>query len=220
LRTPRAWPLRIARIHGRLLTSVAIGALVFVLLPVFERTTTRLLAAWDVGVAIYLILAAIMMSRFDLQLVRRRAAEQDEGGMLVLVLSAAAAVASLAAIVAELGSMRGAAAGQGAPYLALAVATTLLSWTFIQVIFALHYAHEFYGEGRRSGGLQFPADDRPDYWDFAYFSFVIGMTFQVSDVQVTSKFSRRVVLAHGVLSFFFNVAILALMVNIGSEFIK
>ena len=110
----------------------------------------------------------------------------------------------------------------GRPYLALAVVTIFLSWTFIHVIFALHYAHEFYGEGRdrHIGGLEFPHDEQPEYWDFIYFSFVIGMTFQVSDVQVTSKLIRRMVVAHGIVSFVFNVAILALMVNISSEFIR
>ena len=103
-----------------------------------------------------------------------------------------------------------------APSLTLAVATILLSWTFIHVIFALHYAHEYYGEGAKGGGLSFPGDDRPDYWDFVYFSFVIGMTFQVSDVQVTSKLLRRIVVAHGVLSFFFSVTILALAVNLAA----
>ena len=108
----------------------------------------------------------------------------------------------------------------------LALSTVVLSWLFIQVIFAFHYAHEFYGEakGGHKGGLKFPETPRrgtaPKYWDFIYFSFVIGMTFQVSDVQVTSKSMRRVVVAHGVVSFFYNVAVLALMVNIGGEFIK
>jgi uncharacterized membrane protein len=106
--------------------------------------------------------------------------------------------------------------------IALAIATVILSWIFIHVIFAFHYAHEFYGEakGGRKGGLSFPDDNRPEYWDFVYFSFVIGMTFQVSDVQVTSKVVRRVVMLHGMVSFFYNVAVLALMVNIGGEFLK
>jgi uncharacterized membrane protein len=88
-------------------------------------------------------------------------------------------------------------------------------------MFALHYAHEYYGgeDVGRGGGLKFPNETQPDYWDFVYFSFVIGMTFQVSDVQVTGKRVRRLVVAHGVVSFFFSVAIIALMVNIGSGLI-
>jgi uncharacterized membrane protein len=99
----------------------------------------------------------------------------------------------------------------------LAIVTITLSWTFIHAIFALHYAHDYYGSGHRANGLQFPGDDQPDYWDFAYFSFVVGMTFQVSDVAVTNRAIRRLVVAHGILSFAFNTAILALTVNLASS---
>jgi uncharacterized membrane protein len=109
----------------------------------------------------------------------------------------------------------------------LALSTVVLSWVFIHVIFTFHYAHDFYGEaeGGRKGGLKFPDTDdgkeeNPDYLDFFYFSFVVGMTFQVSDVQVTNKSVRRLVVFHGIVSFFYNVAVLALMVNMGGEFIK
>ena len=100
---------------------------------------------------------------------------------------------------------------------ALAIATVILSWAFIQTIFALHYAHDFYGKGQRANGLKFPGDDKPDYWDFVYFSFVIGMTFQVSDVAVTNKWIRRSVVAHGVLSFFFTTTVVALTVNMAAS---
>ena len=97
----------------------------------------------------------------------------------------------------------------------LAAVTILLSWAFTHTIFALHYAHEYYDENAgKGGGLKFPGDEPPDYWDFMYFSFVVGMTFQVSDVQVEDHKLRREVLAHGVLAFFFNVAIVALTINI------
>jgi uncharacterized membrane protein len=215
-------PLRIVRTHGRLFTSLVIGVAIFFSIPSAERMATRILIGWDVAVSVYLAMAFVMITRFDLALVHRRAASQDEGGMLILVLTVLAAVASLAAIIAELGSVRGTVAAAENLYFAHAVLTILLSWAFIHVIFAFHYAHEFYGEGRDQnvGGLEFPDDDQPDYWDFIYFSFVIGMTFQVSDVQVTSKIIRRLVVAHGFVSFVFNVAILALMVNISSEFLK
>ena len=213
-------PLWLVRNHPRLFGSIGLSVVTFGLLTVISpqsMASTRLLIAWDTGVLAYLVLAFTMISRFDLDLVRRRAAIQDEGGMAILVLTVASAGASLGAIVAHLGAVS--QQESRGPYFALAVATILLSWTFIQVIFALHYAHEYYGEGAEGGGLQFPADDRPDYWDFVYFAFVIGMTFQVSDVQVTSKLLRRVVVAHGVVSFLFSVAILALLVNVGAGLI-
>ena len=100
----------------------------------------------------------------------------------------------------------------------MATTTIVLSWVFIHTIFALHYAHDYYGEhGNKQSGLNFPGDDTPDYWDFVYFSLVIGMTAQVSDVAVASKLIRRTVTAHGIVSFFFNVALLALMVNVAAS---
>ena len=95
----------------------------------------------------------------------------------------------------------------------------MLSWAFIHSIFALHYAHEYYGEGRdrQIGGMSFPDDNEPDYWDFAYFAFTIGMCAQVSDVTVSSKSIRRTVLTHSIVSFLFNAALLALTVNIAAS---
>ncbi len=84
-------------------------------------------------------------------------------------------------------------------------------------MFALHYAHDYYGEGNRANGLIFPGKDKPDYWDFMYFAFVIGMTFQVSDVQVSNRLIRRLVVTHGALSFVFNAAILAVTVNLATS---
>src|SRR5262249_54202412 len=146
---------------------------------------------------------------------KRRAAAMDEGRIAILVLTAGAALASLAGIVIELidkGTAR------EAWHLMLAIATLALSWTLTHTIFALHYAHEFYTEKRYAdGGLAFPGKDTPDYWDFMYFSLVIGMTSQVSDVAVTAKAIRRTVAAHGVVSFVFNAALLALTVNIAAS---
>src|SRR5262249_26046948 len=107
-------------------------------------------------------------------------------------------------------------AGRRPSQVVLAAATILLSWAFIHTIFALHYAHEFYDEND-GGGLAFPGKDAPDYWDFVYFSFVIGMTSQVSDVGITDKRIRRTAAAHGIVSFIFNAALLALTVNIAAS---
>jgi uncharacterized membrane protein len=215
-----ATPVRIAHIHLKLTAAVAVGIVLFVLLPGEWRITTRLLVAWNVVVVLYLAAAWYVVARCELNQMRKRAAVEDEGAALILTLTVIAAAASLAAIFVELAAVRH--EQSSAWIVALTIVTVILSWIFIQTIFAFHYAHEFYGEakGSHKGGLEFPGDDRPEYWDFVYFSFVIGMTFQVSDVQVTSKAVRRVVVGHGAVSFFYNVAVLALMVNIGGEFIK
>jgi len=154
-----------------------------------------------------------MMWRSDVAGIRGRATVEDEGRLAILVLTALAGLASLGAIFAVLASPAG--GGRPALRVAHAALTILLSWAFIHTIFALHYAHEFYDV--TAGGLAFPSGaGDPDYWDFVYFSFVIGMTSQVSDVAVTSKEVRRIVTAHGVLSFVFNAALLALTVNLAA----
>jgi uncharacterized membrane protein len=213
-------PVRLARIHARLLISAAIGvAVTLVLASTDWRLATRLLTGWDVGVGFYLVTTCLLMSRSSVNEIRRRAAIHDEGAAALLVLTPAAAIASLAAILVEFGNAESA---EGWADLAFGMGTILLSWLFLHVVFALHYAHEYYGERSddRIGGLKFPGSQGPDYWDFVYFSFVIAMTSQVSDVAITSKVIRRVATLHGVLSFFFNVSVLALTVNMVSNLIK
>jgi uncharacterized membrane protein len=146
--------------------------------------------------------------------IRRNAVLQDDGRFLILLVTALGAFASIAAIVFELaGSHRSPAE------LALATVTVALSWAAVHTAFALHYAHDYY-RGAKSGGLQFPNGDeheKPDYWDFVYFSFVIGMTAQVSDVGITDRTIRRTATAHGIVSFVYNTALVALMVNIAAS---
>jgi uncharacterized membrane protein len=208
--------VRVVRARPRLFLSALLGIAVTGLLSILTawKMPTRLVIGWDVGIGLYLILAAEMMARSDVRHIRRRAAVQDDSRLVMLVLTATAGVASLAAIVAELGTTQGTA--RSPAQLAIAMVTILLSWTFIHSMFALHYAHEYYAD-RKGTGMAFPGDEDPDYWDFVYFSVVIGMTSQVSDVAVTSKSIRNTVAAHGVVSFFFNVTLLALMVNIAAS---
>jgi uncharacterized membrane protein len=212
-RLPRI--VRLVRARPRLFLAAILGIVIGLVLPSEWRATTRLLVGWDAGVGLYLALAFHAMAKADVARIRRRAAMLDEDRVAFLILTAGAALATIGAIVAELGDKETARAPA---HLALAVVTIALSWAFTHTIFALHYAHEFYIENRyEDGGLAFPGKEQPDYWDFAYFSLVIGMTSQVSDVAVTAKGIRRTVLAHGVVSFFFNVALLALTVNIAAS---
>ena len=138
------------------------------------------------------------------------ARQQDTGrwGILWSALGVTAIV--MLALATELAGRSG-----GVAVVALAGSSIVLSWLFMNVMFALHYAHGFYGDyGPQHQGLEFPGKERPDYWDFAYFSIVIGMTFQVSDVQITSRYLRRIALMHSVIAFFFNMFIIAVTVNI------
>jgi uncharacterized membrane protein len=216
-RPPRLpYLLRVIHARPRLMGAIVFGIAVAVLLPSHWSVTTRSLVGWSAGVAAYLLLVYILIARCNTEKIRSHAAREDEGRVGILVLTVFAALASLGAIVVELhGTGQHARAGFE---LALATTTIVLSWVFIHTIFALHYAHDYYGEyGAKQSGLNFPGDEPPDYWDFVYFSFVIGMTSQVSDVAVASSAIRRTVIAHGVVSFFFNVALLALMVNIAAS---
>lgn len=204
-------PLRIVLSRPRTFISLAIGLASLLFLPAWWRPASRLLVAWDIFVAIYMGLAFITVFSCGIDDIRRQAARQDDGRFFILIMTGLGAFASIAAIVMEL-----AIKPQQAPQLILAVVTIVLSWTAIHTTFALHYAHDYY-RGVKPGGLAFPGDDQPDYWDFVYFSFVIGMTAQVSDVGITDKMIRRTAAAHGVISFIFNTALVALMVNIAAS---
>ena len=212
----RNLPLPVRVVYGRPRTfiALAIGVIAFLLLPGTLRLPTRLVVGWDVFTVLYLVLAYIMMLRCDVAHIRRSAILQDDGRFLILMITTLGALASLAAIVLELGASTGNPAG-----LALAIVTIMLSWVMVHTAFALHYAHDFY-RGKKPGGLQFPrgdAHEEADYWDFVYFSFVIGMTAQVSDDGITDKIIRRTATVHGIVSFVFNTALLALMVNIAAS---
>jgi uncharacterized membrane protein len=207
-------PARVVYARPRTFFSVAIGIVAFFLLPASLRLVTRLLICWDIFITLYLVLVYTMVLRSGLSHIKRNAVLQDDGRFLILLVTALGAFASIAAIVFELGASQ-----RGALQLALATLTIALSWAAVHTTFALHYAHDYY-RGAKPGGLQFPSGDQhdhADYWDFVYFSFVIGMTAQVSDVGITDKTIRRTVTAHGIISFIYNTALVALMVNIAAS---
>jgi uncharacterized membrane protein len=207
-------PVRLIYGRPRTFFAIAIGILAYALLPTSLRQVTRALLGWDICIAVYLLLVFIMVVRSGLTHIKRNAALQDDGRFVILMVAALGAFASIAAIVLELG-----ASHHSASALTLATVTIALSWAAVHTIFALHYAHEFY-RGAKPGGLQFPSGDtheNADYWDFVYFSFVIGMTAQVSDVGITDKTIRRTATAHGIVSFIYNTALVALMVNIAAS---
>jgi uncharacterized membrane protein len=147
----------------------------------------------------------------------RGAQREDATRWVFLGLMAGAAWFSMFALLGLLHEARGASGHVSVELTLLAGATILLSWLFAHTAFAVHYAHGFYADlaASRPPGLLFPGDhSEPDYWDFLYFSFVVGMTCQVSDVQVATRFWRRLVLAHGIVSFLFNTVVLALCINL------
>ncbi len=161
----------------------------------------------------------VLMVQAKSKTMRRNAQSQDEGRLVILSIVTTAACASIFAIAFILKETKGKDISILIPHLILAVVTIIGSWLLVHTIFAMHYAHEYYQDHQtqnecKAGGLDFPEDIEPDYWDFLYFSFVIGMTSQVSDVEITSRSLRRLALLHSILSFFFNTAIVAMSINI------
>jgi uncharacterized membrane protein len=207
----------------RLFSSILVGVLVVFLLPksLALHEVTRAIVGWNVGAWLYLMLAARMMFWTSRKKMRARAIEQDDGKFVVLGMVIVAAIVSIGAIVAELAVVKDMHGMLRYEHIALAVLTILSSWAFTQVMFALHYAHEFYAAKERgnAGGLEFPNATAPDYSDFLYFACVIGASGQTADVSFTSRAMRRTGLVHCVLAFFFNTTLVALTINIASSLI-
>jgi uncharacterized membrane protein len=201
----------------RLVLCIALGAAVFLALPAGVAPPLKIALAWVAGVWLFLGLTALAVGDASPARLRQRAQQQDERAWVISALIVAAAGVSLLALGMLLRKGEGASLGETVLRTALAGFTVVGSWLLTHTMFALHYAHRYYGGEDEptpaAAGLDFPGKTPPDYWDFFYFSLVIGMTSQVSDVQVTSRPMRRLALVHGILSFFFNTVILALTVN-------
>ena len=205
--------------HHRFFFSAALAVAAFFLAPAHELML-RLLIGWDIYALSAVALAAIVLSVCDPFEARRNARLQDSSATALFAFVVTAASVSLLAVALLLRSAKSLPPEKLAEYVAVSITAVLLSWSLVHCLFALRYAHLYYSNARDKGrlhamgGLDFPGSDKPDYPDFAYFSFVVGMTCQVSDVQVSSSRMRRLVLLHGVIAFFFNTAIIAMFVNI------
>lgn len=207
---------RIVRLHVALWLGLAVMAIVLALEPSSWNWPARLAVAWDSGVAAFLLLTVFRMARNrTIDDIRNRAAEMDQAGAAVLPLSLLAAAASIFVIVYI-------AASSGKPTAfdaILTMGTIALSWLFVQVIFTLHYTHEYYapdtlGPKTDRQGLIFPGEANADYWDFLHFSLIIGVANQTADVQISSQRVRRIATVHSIISWLFNTVILALAVNL------
>ena len=207
-------------LRPRLLIALAAGAVLTLLLPGEWRWTTRLLVAWDAGAILYLGLLATTMFTETVDEIRARAEQQDEGAVAILVMSCLAASASLAAIAVQLAGIGTIPAGERGIHLALGGVTILCSWTLLHAFFTLHYAGIYYRGGKAEPCLDFPGKGDPDYVDFLYFSYTIGCTSQTSDVGVSTRHARGIVLVHSILTFIFNTSILAMAINVGASLVS
>ncbi|MDD2877097.1 MAG: DUF1345 domain-containing protein [Acidiphilium sp.] len=209
-------PLRILRGRPRLFAGLLCGLIAFPFLPHTLPLTTRGVLAWNIFVAVFLILAANHFTRADHKRIAADAARQEEGEWTLFALTISGAIMSFTAIVIFSGLAK--LKGHHGEYIALVALTLTASWLMTQVTFAYRYAHEYYAntESGPEGGLNFPGEDAPDYLDFIYFSFVLGMTFQVSDVNITGRKMRRLATLQGLIGYMFNTVVLALTINIAA----
>ncbi len=212
---------KISNLHAgvKLVISIVVGALCFLsLLSVPMEFITRLMLSWDATSLSLITLSWITFYTFDPQDIRRLAKVQDESRIAVFLLVLVAIISSLLAIIILLTSKAHSGLMHKEIKAAIYISGVICSWFLLHTMFTLRYAHRYYANDKetpdeRAGGLSFPEEEHPDYVDFAYFSFVIGMTFQVSDVTIGSRHIRRIVLVHALLSFMFNTVIVALTIN-------
>ncbi len=193
-----------------LFTVLFVGGLFVALPPLGWGRGT--MAAFDVAAAVFLIAVSTLLRKGEAAQMRKAAETNDANRAGLLILTGVTMVVILTSVAKEM---------QGKPGLvaiAFVIATLVLAWLFSNTIYALHYAHLFYsdsdGDGKDAGGIDFPKCDEPDYWDFLYFSFTLGMTFQTSDVEISSRAVRRVVLGQCLAAFVFNIGVLAFTINV------
>ena len=202
----------------RLSIAFGITLLTALLLPYNWRLPVRSIVAWNFGVIVFLSLAVLMMNQATERVMRYRATVDNESRWRILAGVTIGIGVSLLTIVSMLKDAKQLAPGLLTLHVGLAVLTVVCAWLLMHTMFALHYAHDYYVSLIRDPDaptcLRFPTETQPDYWDFVYFSFVIGMTSQVADVEISSRKFRQLCLIHGILSFFFNTAIVAMSINL------
>ena len=215
--------LRGFRARPRLVISMAAGVatgFAWYLLAPMARPSASAVVGWDAFCALYLALVVQVISGKVADDIRARAAREDEGQAVILTLVVAACAASVAAVGVELRLAQHDHGASQALHVAVAVASVAMSWLLMQVVYALHYAHEYYRAdprtGRDLGGLAFPGGDDPDYWDFLHFSIVIGVAAQTADIAFTDQRLRRLGTSHSLIAFVFNTLIVALTINLAA----
>ena len=214
---------RILATRPRLVQAIGFGVLFAVAIHFLRpgiAWSTQVILSWDAG-CLFFIIGMIMLMRGQTPgAMRRRSADQDEGQGVILSLVLLAAIASIGAVAVELSVAKTLHGADKGLRVAFAFVTVAVSWFLVQLIFALHYAHEYFmpvdpdGQDTCAGGLAFPGDEVPDFWDFLHFSIVIGVASQTADIGWTRRTLRRIGTVHCVIAFVFNTAVLALGINL------
>ena len=212
-------------INRRLGVGLVIALSFYFILPYSLPFALRIFSAWDLGCFTFLGLTLYVLSRYHSSVMHHIFKENDASIMAIRLLVVAAACMSLLAIALLLRNTHQLPTFIRTIGIILGLMAVIFSWMLVHTMFATHYAHRYFGDDPTTGemnlakGLRFPGGKEPDFFDFLYFSFVIGMTAQVSDVQITSSTMRRLALIHGILSFFFYAFILALTINMVASLI-
>jgi uncharacterized membrane protein len=221
----RMWLFRLDA-HHRFFTALAISAVTFFFIKPHFTTSELTLVTWSAFALVTLVLMWATILATHPSEVRRIAKLEDSSRTLIFLFVVGAAIASLAAVVFLIKAPKNATDTEITGHVLLAIGAVIVSWCLVHTVFTIRYAHLYYdtdtddGGTRHAGGLDFPGkEEHPDYLDFVYFSFVIGMTFQVSDVEISSRSIRRLALFHALIAFAFNTAIVALSINVVSGLI-
>ncbi|TDF81914.1 DUF1345 domain-containing protein [Pseudomonas sp. H9] len=210
---------RLTRSHPRLTIAACVGLVSGFLLPAHDWVE-QVLIGWNTGVWLYLLLILWLTLSASAEKVRKVASIEDENAGLVLFTVSIAAIASLAAVILQLAAGAKLDNGPTALQLTFTAFTVAGSWLLVGAIFSLHYAHLFYTAHTDKPLLRFSDGERhPDYWDFHYFSYTLSVAVQTSDVGVAGRDMRRVVLAHSLVGFVFNTAILGFTINMAATLI-
>jgi uncharacterized membrane protein len=215
--------IHIVRARPILTASIAVGLLSALIAPelISMNHWVSLVVSWNIGSCFYLFLTFKMMLQADPDQIRAYALRQDTGNYTILALVIFSAIVCLVANIMVLGISKNLEGNDKLFHILLAALTILTSWAFTQMMFAVHYAHDFYTalSKQRAPGLLFPGHDEPDYLDFLYFSCMIGTSAQTSDISLTTRSMRRVCLVHCAMAYFFNTTLIALTINIAAGFI-
>jgi uncharacterized membrane protein len=200
--------------HPRLWISLTLGCVIIFFLPRHWSTLSRVLVCWNCGVALFLALIFIWMSRLTAVQICSRYIEEDESAPFILVGVIVAALLSLVAIVEPLATLKQTAGAERMGHFVLAALTLVNSWILVPTMFTIHYADMFYSASEASRPLRFPETPQPVFWDFAYFSFTIAAACQTADVSTMNAGVRKAVIAHTLISFLFNASILGFAINV------
>lgn len=205
---------KLFRYHVRVWISFVAGTAIFFLLPPHWSVISRILVSWNCGAALFLGLIYSWMSRLSAERICTRYIEEDASARVILVVVVFAALLSVVAIVEPLATLKQVSGVERVSHTLLAALTLVNSWLLVPTMFTTHYADMFYSAAKEERPLAFPSTPMPVFWDFAYFSFTIAAACQTSDVSTTTQEVRKVVIAHTLVSFFFNASILGFAINV------